>query len=113
MTFLKKLGSLILQGLQIVARFEGAVTATVPGSGEIIQVISHDLSQIAQIIADVEVAGQALGLPGPQKLLAAAPLVGQVVLDSAILVNHKVADPVLFQTNMPCPPSSADSVPTM
>ena len=98
MTFLKKLGSMILQGLQIVARFEGPVTSTVPGAANVIQIVSKDLTQIAQIIADVEVAGQVLGLPGTQKLTAAAPLVAQVVLDSTVLAGKHVANEALFRT---------------
>lgn len=98
MTFLKKVGSYIVKGLQIIAQFEGVVTATVPGSGTVIQVISKDLTDIGNIIIQIEAAGQALGLPGAQKLTAATPAVAQVLLQSALLANHKVANEALFQS---------------
>jgi hypothetical protein len=100
MSFLKKLGSIILKVSEIVIGFGPAAAMLIPGTKDdkIIQTISVDLAQIAQIIAQVEVFGQALSLPGAQKLQAAAPAVAQVVLQSSIMVNHKIANPALFQT---------------
>ena len=56
----------------------------------------NDLTQIGSIIAQVEAMGQALSLPGTQKLTAAAPLVAQVVLNSELLIGRKITDEALF-----------------
>lgn len=97
MPFLKKLGGIIVKGLQIVAQFEGVATAIEPKSGAIIQTVSADLAKIANIITEVEAIGQALNLPGPQKLTASAPAVAQVILQSSILAHHKIENATLFQ----------------
>jgi hypothetical protein len=99
MAFLKKLGQIVLKATEIVAAFALPVSMSIPGNKDdkIIQTISADLAQIAQIIAQAEVFGQALGLPGADKLKASAPAVAQIILQSSILVNHKIENPVLFQ----------------
>jgi hypothetical protein len=96
MKFLTKLGALLLKGVAIVSGISPLVTTQFPGSNSAVQVISADLAQIADIIAQVEAIGQALGQKGPDKLKAAGPLVAQVVLKSALLANHKIAQPDLF-----------------
>lgn len=96
MTFLKKLGSLVLKGMQIVGQFQGVVVAVDPKAGGAVATVSADLAQIANIIAQMEAVGQALTLAGPQKLAAAAPSVAQVILQSSILAHHTVENPTLF-----------------
>ncbi len=97
MTFLKKLGQILLQATEIVTGFSGLAQQFMPGSSGVMQVISKDLAAIAQIVAEVEAIGQAMNLAGPQKLSAASPLVAQIILQSSLLVNHKIADEVLFK----------------
>lgn len=89
MKFLSKLGQMILKGVAIVSGFAPLVSQ-IPGVSGPVQTISQDLAQIAQIIAQVEVIGQKLGQDGDIKLLAAAPLVEQVLLQSALLANRKI-----------------------
>lgn len=96
MKFLSKLAELFMKGLQIWTGFSPAVTAALPGSAGAIQVVSQDLSEIGNVIVDVEQMAVALQIKGPDKLKAAAPLVADVILKSTLLVNHKVADSALF-----------------
>jgi hypothetical protein len=96
MSFLKKIGSIILKASQIVGGYGPLVSATVPGSGKVIETLSADLAQIQNIIISMEAAGQALGIAGADKLKAASPLVAQVILQSALLANREIADQALF-----------------
>lgn len=98
MSWLKKVGSIVLKVSQIVVGFGPTAAALIPGDKDdkIIRVLSADLVQIAGIIQQVEVFGQALGLPGADKLKAASPAVAQIILQSAILAKHEIADPALF-----------------
>jgi hypothetical protein len=97
MKFLSKLGAIILKMTEIVAGFAPLAAYTMPSQAANIQVVSTDLAAIASIITNVEAVGQALTLAGPQKLQAAAPLVAQVLLQSSLLANHKIAQPELFK----------------
>jgi hypothetical protein len=97
MTFLKKLGQIILKATEIFAGFAPIVQTEFPGLSGTVQTVSNDLAQIANIVVAVEAAGQSLNIPGADKLKAAAPQVAQIILKSALLVNHKIANPDLFQ----------------
>jgi hypothetical protein len=100
MSFLKKLGQVagtVGKVAMVAAGYGQLVETLVPGQKDKIHVISQDLAQISVIAQQVEVMGQALGLPGAQKLTAATPLVAQVILQSSILAHHKIDNPVLFQ----------------
>lgn len=97
MRFLTILGQILLKGTAIFAGFSPLAQAAFPGQAGTIQTVSKDLSQIADIIAQVEAAGQALKLPGDQKLAMATPMVAQIIISSAMLANHQIADPALFQ----------------
>lgn len=96
MTFLKLLGSLILKGLAIVTEFAPAVQQLIPNSAGVLSVVSKDLSEMYQVIANVEAVGQMQGLAGPDKAKAAAPLIAQIVLASAGMAGKQIADPALF-----------------
>jgi hypothetical protein len=102
MTFLRKLGIVLLKGVQIatgLAPLAGPLISTVsPGSAGSVAVVTSDLNQIAAIIAQVEAMGQALSLKGTDKLKAAGPLVAQIIVSSSLLVNKKIADPNLFNS---------------
>ncbi len=97
MKFLTKLGQIVLKAVQIYTGFEPIAQMALPGHEGQFQVISKDLAAIAQVIGQVEAVGQVLGTPGADKLRAATPLVAQVVLQSALLANHQINDPALFQ----------------
>ena len=99
MSFLKKLGQVILNVTGIVTGFGPLIAALIPGNKDdkIIQIVSADLTQIANIIQQVEVFGQALGLPGADKLKGSAPAVAQIILQSSLMINKKINNPVLFK----------------
>lgn len=97
MKFLTKLGQILRKGVEIYTGIAPVVSGMFPGTAGAVQTVSQDLAEIAGIVTTVEVIGQTLNQPGSQKLVAATPLVAQVILKSSILANHKIADPVLFQ----------------
>lgn len=97
MKFLTRIGAIILKGIEIYAGFAPIIQTAFPGFQDKVQVLSNDLVEIANIIVQVESFGQALAIPGPQKLIAATPAVSQIILRSAILANHSIADPILFK----------------
>uniref|UniRef100_A0A6M3LD29 Uncharacterized protein n=1 Tax=viral metagenome TaxID=1070528 RepID=A0A6M3LD29_9ZZZZ len=94
MKYLTAIGKILLKVTQIVTGIAPFIPAAQQG---MYQVISRDLEQISAIIIQAELFGQALNLPGAQKLTAATPAVAQIILQSSILANHKIADPVLFK----------------
>lgn len=97
MTFLKKLGGIILKVTEIALGFAPIVQQMLPGSSAAVATVSKDLTEIADIIVQAEAMGQALGIPGAQKLIAATPMVAQIVLQSSLLANHEIGDPDLFR----------------
>lgn len=94
MTLLSKIGSILLKVTQIVIGLSPLIPDTQKGA---YQIISRDLEQISSIIIQAELFGQALGLKGPDKLTAATPAVAQIILQSSILANHKIANQELFK----------------
>ena len=96
MSFLKKLGSVILKLVAIAGGFQPIIQQQIPGAAGAVASGIQDLGLIASIITNVEAMGQTLKLAGPDKLKAATPLVAQVVLQSSLLVRQKIADPALF-----------------
>lgn len=94
MSFLKKLGAVLLKATEIAAGIYPFVPQAQQGT---YQVVSKDLSEIANLVVEVEAVGQALGQPGAQKYAAAGPLVAQVILQSSVMAGKTIADPVMFQ----------------
>ena len=97
MKFLTKLGQVLLQVTQVITGFAPLAKVAFPGYADKVDVVSQDLAEVAQVIVNVEAVGQTLGLPGAQKLQAAAPLVAQILIRSSLVANHKIANPTLFQ----------------
>lgn len=95
MTFLKRFGMLLLKATQVVTGI-APVYQNDPHASSVIQEIQTDLGSISAVIGSIEAVGQALNLPGPEKLKAAAPQVAQVILRSALLAKHKIKDETLF-----------------
>lgn len=96
MSFLKKFGLVLAKGLQLVSGFGPIIGGIVPGSAGIIAKVDETLQKVVAIVMNTEAIGVALSLTGPQKLQAAAPLVAQEILQSALLVGHKIADEAKF-----------------
>jgi hypothetical protein len=101
MTWLKKAGLILAKVTEILIGFGPIVSSIIPGDKDdkVIQVATHELTQIAQIVTQVEVMAGALSqpLPGDQKLLMATPAVAQIILQSSMMAHHKIADPVKFK----------------
>jgi hypothetical protein len=97
MSFLKKLGGVLSKGLQLVGLFGPVVKLTVPGSDQVVDVVSKDLAQVAEVIANTEAFGQALGMAGSDKLKAAVGPVAQIILGSSLLAGRKIENEDLFK----------------
>lgn len=98
MKFLTKFGQIALQIAQIAIGIQPLVGSFVKSDKglAVANKVIDTLEQVAEIIGTVEVIGQALQLPGQQKLTAATPLVAQAIIKSALVANHPIKDPVLF-----------------
>jgi hypothetical protein len=97
MKFLSKLVEYFEKGLQILNLFQPTIQMVDNKAGMITQTVSKDMNEIYLVLADVEKEALALGLKGPDKLKMAVPLVEDIILRSASLANHKVANPDLFK----------------
>lgn len=95
MSFLKKLGQIIVTGLEIASGILPLVSQAVPNAAGTVQTISKDLAEAMQIIVSVEAMGAALGLPGPEKLRAAAPQIEQILMSSSVMIGKPIANPQL------------------
>lgn len=99
MSFLKKLGQILLQ-VGATAVGIGPIIGPLFGSAgsKVVQVvggIANDLTSIASVIAQIEVALQ--GKQGVEKFRAAVALVGPIIRTSQLVSGKKIADPVLMQ----------------
>lgn len=98
MTWLKKFGQIVLKVTEVVSGFAPLIQTTVPNSANVVREVQSDLAAVAAVIANVEAVGQVANMPGADKLKAATPLVAQVLLQSSVLAQHKIANPALFQS---------------
>lgn len=94
MSLLKKIGTVILKATELITGFGPLLP---PQYQHAEQVLVSDLKSIESVIVNVEAFGQVLGIKGPDKLKAAAPLVAQMVLQSSLVAGRKISDPALFQ----------------
>lgn len=98
MTFLKKFGQVVAQILGLVTGIGPLLGNAYPAAASAISTTGDTLNRILGVVMSVEATGAALSLPGPQKLAAAAPQVAQVILASAFLAQHEIADPEKFKS---------------
>lgn len=100
MSFLKKLGQIIATGLKVVNNVSGFIPY-IPGLpaqvGSIVTEVKSDLGAMASAIVGAEVIGNALALPGTDKLRAAVPGVEQVILASEVMRHRKIKDEAKFK----------------
>jgi len=89
MSFLTKVGTIINTGVKAVS----VLGPTLAPIG-----VSDTFVQIAHLITTIEAAGQAINAKGADKLLMAAPVVSQIVLQSDLMIGKNIADPKKFQT---------------
>ena len=99
MSFLKKLGSLIVN-LAGIAAGVGPLIGPFLGSGKAGQVTGvavNDLTAIGSIIVQIEAAFAAVpGSTGAQKLQASIPLIAGILKTSQMVVGKKIQNEALF-----------------
>lgn len=99
MTFLKKLGQIILSVAGVAAGI-GPIVLPFLGSGKagtVATVALNDLTSLGQTIATIEAAGAAVpGITGAQKLAMATPLIANIIKTSELVAGKKIANPALF-----------------
>ena len=99
MTFLKKLGQVLLKVVALAAGI-GPVIMPFLGSGKASQVtgtVVNDLTSIGQVVVQIETALVAVpNSTGAQKLQAALPLVSNIIATSEMVAGKKIANQALF-----------------
>jgi len=99
MTFLKKLGTILLN-VAGIAIGVGPLISPFLGSGKAGSVsgtVVNDLTAIGGIIVQIETAfGAVPGSTGAQKLQASIPLIANIIKTSQMVVGKKIANEALF-----------------
>ena len=98
MTFLKKLGSILAQGIAVATGAWPLVSGLFGSNTKAQQVgttVINDLSSIGAVVVQAEALIQGAGT-GAQKLAAAAPLVANIVKTSELVAGHQIANETLF-----------------
>ncbi|HZD93514.1 MAG TPA: hypothetical protein VE133_04620 [Candidatus Sulfotelmatobacter sp.] len=99
MTFLKKLGQILLN-VAGVATGIGPLISPFLGGGKVAAAVStgvNDLTQIAQLVVSIETAFAAVpGSNGAQKLQALVPLVANIISTSQAVAGKQVQNTELF-----------------
>lgn len=95
MTFLKKLGSILAQGIALATGVWPLVSGLFGSKAQQGTTVVNDLSAIGAVVVQVEAIIQGAGT-GAQKLQAAAPLVANIVKTSELVSGHQIANEPLF-----------------
>jgi hypothetical protein len=99
MTFLKKLGTILLNVAGIAVGI-GPLIGPLLGSGKagaVTGTVVNDLTAIGTTVVQIETAFAAVsGSTGAQKLQAAIPLVSNIIKTSEMVVGKKIANEALF-----------------
>ena len=98
MTFLKKLGSILAQGIALATGVWPLVSGLFGSNIKTQQLgttVINDLTSIGQIVVQAEAIIQTPG-SGAQKLQAATPLVANIVKTSELVAGHKIQNETLF-----------------
>ena len=96
MKFLGRLAQIAQKVVQVVGLFGPTIQQVLPQSGAVVGKVIDTSEKFSAVIASAELSGQALALPGPDKLKMAAPNIAQVILGSAAIAGRKIHDPGLF-----------------
>lgn len=99
MKLLSRIGQIALKATELIMGYGPLVKQAIPGTRDdrAIDLVADKLVELRDVIVQVEIFGQALGLAGADKLKAAGPAVAQVILSSSILAGRKIRDPELFK----------------
>jgi hypothetical protein len=96
MTFLKRLGQVLAQGIAVAAGIWPLAGQFFGAKGQqVATTVINDLTQIGGIVTQVEAIIQTPG-SGAVKLQAAVPLVVNIVKTSEMVSGHKIANETLF-----------------
>lgn len=100
MGWLKTIGIVIGEVTKIVLGLGPMITALTPSKkdDQIVAQVGDTLAQVGGIVVTVEAMVAALSqpLPGADKLKMATPMVVQIILRSALMIDKKIDDPALF-----------------
>lgn len=93
MTFLKRLGNILIQATSVIAGFGPFVVKTTPTDKDdkALPIVIDTLSHVASLVVTAEAMGQAIQVPGPQKAKMVAPLIAQAILQSQFAYGQKIA----------------------
>lgn len=108
MNFLKKFGSVLAKVVGVAAQaapLAGAVGAAVSAANpnnQTVKAVTGEIGAISGVLTSIEAAFQAASSDpnaksGPDKLKAAAPLVGSIIKSSELMVGKTVANEGLFE----------------
>lgn len=100
LTFLKLAGQVIVKGLGYVQAAAPAIIQLLPNNAGQIQTISKDINEVLQCVITAEAMGQATGLTGAQKLIAATVMVEQIVSSMSVMTGKTIANPDLYHKAM-------------
>src|SRR5207244_409614 len=82
MTFLKRLGQIIAEGIALASGFGPILQQFQPKATPYVDAAQKDLAAVAAIVVQAEAMGAALGLSGADKLRAATGPVIQILMQS-------------------------------
>src|SRR6266436_2926563 len=97
-TFLSKLGGILGSIAPEVPVVTGILSLFIKGAKaqSVIQTVQSDFGAALGVVSDAEAMGQALELPGAQKLIAASGPMARIILSSTAFAGLKIANPELF-----------------
>ena len=96
MTFLKKLGSFLAQGIALATGIWPLVSPLFGSKAQgAATTVINDLTAVGGVVVQAEALLQGAG-NGAAKLEAAAPLVANIVKTSELVSGHKIANEALF-----------------
>lgn len=95
MSFLKKIGQVLLTATGVVTGLGPSLGALIPGDKDdkAIARVVDGLDNAMGAVVGAEMFGQALKLPGPDKAKAAAPALFQVLMSAKLIAGKKLKDP--------------------
>ena len=97
MTFLKKLGQVLLKIVGVALQIEPLAAPFIGSQAPVLVKAANDLTAIGQVVVQAEALIQGSGT-GATKLAAATPLVANIIKSSELLANKKIANETAFIT---------------
>jgi len=94
MSFLKNLGKILSTASTLIPVYGPLIGAMIPGDRDdrIIAGANDRIDGMLGVVAQAEVMGQAIAVPGAQKAAMAAPAILQILLSSKLVAGKKPKD---------------------